>query len=315
MLRPFAILLWAAAALPAQNYLAANQREDGCWAAGESGGVAEADLQTHAWAVLAHLGDGSCSASGPAHEQVARAVRWVHAQMDDEGRIGLRTDPSWALDQAMATYALVEDVRLCGAPDHPHAAASRLAAHALTERLRRQRPAVGVEARLWSSFVVMGLDKMARAAGETDRAAPWSTTSHGLQAALDGLPAPDEPSSLRERAAAALFADPNLRASERAAVELPPLPSDATSEPVASFYGVLLRYRRGGAIWTETSHWLKVQVVQSQQAAPTAHENRGSWEPGGAFGERHGRIGVTAVNVLSLEMYYRFCQLSAVGGP
>ena len=93
-------------------------------------------------------------------------------------------------------------------------------------------------------------------------------------------------------------------------------PSDANRDPVYLYYATQVLYRFGGGDWKEWNEGLKSEeegirkggvrnlLVKSQLRKDGA--NLGSWEPGaGAFGTRYGRLGTTALTVLTLETYYR----------
>jgi tetratricopeptide (TPR) repeat protein len=110
-----------------------------------------ADVRVNVWMLLQFLADGSTLRTGPHRTEVRQLVRWLDTRRDAEGRVGLRAEPDWLLEQAMATYAFWE--LLFDAPDaktHERAIATL---DALVRELERARPAPDLEVQLWCRFV------------------------------------------------------------------------------------------------------------------------------------------------------------------
>ncbi|MCA8953476.1 MAG: hypothetical protein KDE27_28445, partial [Planctomycetes bacterium] len=81
---------------------------------------------------------------------------------------------------------------------------------------------------------------------------------------------------------------------------------DLAADPVVTFYRAAAAFKRGGAGWDAAQRDLKRLTLSQRQDG----ELRGSWDPAsGAFAEWGGRLGVSAVDVLVLEIYYRYCRL------
>jgi hypothetical protein len=76
------------------------------------------------------------------------------------------------------------------------------------------------------------------------------------------------------------------------------------------YYATQVMFHAGGDTWKKWYGTLYPMLIQSQQGAG---EYVGSWEPGGpipdAWGEFGGRLYVTTLNLLSLEVYYRHLPL------
>jgi hypothetical protein len=83
----------------------------------------------------------------------------------------------------------------------------------------------------------------------------------------------------------------------------------------SSYYwysATLCLFHLGGKRWEAWNHFLKLEVLPLQSLAP--HEE-GSWAPDpNLLGSMGGRIYTTAMNVLTLEIYYRYPPLYAYGG-
>ena len=90
---------------------------DGHYLARDDGEPSPADQRVSIWMLLARIADGSTLRSGPHRKEITQLVRWLDARRDDRGRVGLRADPEWRLEQAMATYAFWELLILVRTPD------------------------------------------------------------------------------------------------------------------------------------------------------------------------------------------------------
>jgi hypothetical protein len=69
------------------------------------------------------------------------------------------------------------------------------------------------------------------------------------------------------------------------------------------YYGTLAAFQIGGKLWKTWNPALKNALVPTQRRMGC--EN-GSWDPVGAWGAAGGRVYATAINVLTLEVYYRY---------
>lgn len=298
----------AAAQIPLQDMLG----EADHWSAAAHAFSADAELRVNALGVLAWLGDGSCSRSGPYRTAVRKVLVWLMAQQDEKGRFALRADPDWLLDHAMATYAVLENLRLTEYSLEKSWSPVLAAAAVLTAEVPRVRPAPDFELRLWATMVGRSLlaagtrlslreDRVELGTRVTDAAA-------ALQRVLAGIEAGDRTGqSPRERAAAVLLAD--LRGQ---VAELVPFPEQPMLDPLHAFYVAVAHWRRGPAECRSIQKAIEKHVVREQRSH-TDVEVSGTWDPVGAWGERHGRIGATAAATLILEIYYRYCRLEVAG--
>jgi len=76
------------------------------------------------------------------------------------------------------------------------------------------------------------------------------------------------------------------------------------------YYGSLALYQHHGPIWEEWNEQLREILVQSQSGEG---ENLGSWDPEGKWADRAGRVVITAMATLSLQVYYRYLPLLQSG--
>ncbi|MHC5039490.1 MAG: hypothetical protein ACYTHM_19480 [Planctomycetota bacterium] len=72
------------------------------------------------------------------------------------------------------------------------------------------------------------------------------------------------------------------------------------------YYGTLAMFQLGGSYWKAWEEPLKNAILPTQMR--TGCEN-GSWDPVGAWGTAGGRVYSTAINCLSLEIYYRYARV------
>jgi len=68
------------------------------------------------------------------------------------------------------------------------------------------------------------------------------------------------------------------------------------------YFGSEAMFRLGGTYWKKWNKSLKPALVHHQRIGG---DESGSWDPIGAFGQQGGRVFATAINVLTLETYYR----------
>ena len=303
-----------------QSFLDRTQRADGSWPVEQYGGEPDAVLRTNALLLLAHLGDGSTSRSGPRREPVRNSVRWLRRQQDESGRLLLRADPDWPLDHAIGTFALCEELRL----SRFHRGLGRdqvfAAVDALAASLAAARPGPSVEFVLWAELCVHSLRRAARefpAAGDVIRVVPGlHDAAERLAAALANV-VPAAASTPREQAAA-LLREAHAGRFAAAPDTLPPeWPADLLADPLASFYAAAALFCRGGPAWKLATEELKQQVVKAQRrdrtAGPDGEVLYGTWDPKGTFGAQNGRLGSTAVGILLLEVYYRYVCIAVLG--
>jgi len=73
-----------------------------------------------------------------------------------------------------------------------------------------------------------------------------------------------------------------------------------------TYYMTLICFQVGGDVWQKWNEKLKVMIPKIQCVGGA---NDGSWDPRGAFHEDWGRVGQTALSILSMEVYYRYQKL------
>jgi hypothetical protein len=74
----------------------------------------------------------------------------------------------------------------------------------------------------------------------------------------------------------------------------------------AWYYGTYAAFQIGGTTWKAWRGALGEAVVKSQR---TDGDASGSWDPVGPWGYVGGRVYATAMQTLTLEVYYRYAPL------
>jgi len=72
------------------------------------------------------------------------------------------------------------------------------------------------------------------------------------------------------------------------------------------YYATLAMFQMGGDYWRQWNKHMKAALVNHQRQSG---DEAGSWDPIGAWGFAGGRVYATAINTLSLEIYYRYARV------
>ena len=104
--------------------------------------------------------------------------------------------------------------------------------------------------------------------------------------------------------------DPKLIGGAGLLSNSPPVWGDNGGKSLIDFYywyyGTLAMYQMGGEYWTGWNDKMKTALVENQKRGGCED---GSWDPIDPWGRVGGRVYSTAVNVLSLEIYYRYSKV------
>ncbi|HYF48217.1 MAG TPA: hypothetical protein VEJ63_02355 [Planctomycetota bacterium] len=73
-----------------------------------------------------------------------------------------------------------------------------------------------------------------------------------------------------------------------------------------TYYMTLICFQVGGEVWQKWNERLKTALPKTQIIGGA---NDGSWDPRGTYHEDWGRVGQTALSILSMEVYYRYQKL------
>ncbi|MFP4058049.1 MAG: prenyltransferase/squalene oxidase repeat-containing protein [Candidatus Brocadiia bacterium] len=310
------------------EWLKRNQRPDGSWDCGALGGRPEFTLGVSGLSLLAFLGAGHHhEIEGPFQQTVDKAVAYLLASQGEDGRfpgrlyhqgictmalveaLGMSGDTSLELPSQRAVDAIVAAQQECGGWDYGFATGTGRGDTSVTGwqvMALKSAKRVGID---FPETVLPRarefLDEMTRAkdgaiAYDTKRL--WERDDYSLSAmTAAGLNAH-------------LFADAehderNIKKGVAFLLHYPPvLPrfADGNWRPPANMYlwyhAALALSRIGGHEWRFWNARLKRVLLELQ------NEHDGSWDPHGDRWARHGggKIYVTALAILSLEVYYRY---------
>ncbi len=102
--------------------------------------------------------------------------------------------------------------------------------------------------------------------------------------------------------------DSRLNQGAMIVASMPPMWNTGSGSSTVDYYywhfGTLAMFHVGGERWKEWNRCMKAAIVTHQHRKPGSA--RGSWDPIDARGAYGGRVYATAINVLTLEVYYRY---------
>lgn len=279
-----------------------SQDPSGCWhddaapAAGEFHLPAN-DLRPTAWMCLSLLADGSTGRSGPYRVPIRHGVRWLLRHQDGEGRIALGDTPGWLVDHTLGALVLAE----ASANRSLVRPAALRAAGFVDAHLERLRPAhVDRETLLWAALLGQTWQRLATE--NDDEAAVLGATLVREATARWPQTAP----TTRREQAAALAWKVAVRGDAMPASD--PVIADVLAhadDPLACFYVTLAAWLDGGPTWQRVSRRLTDLVAEPE---PPDHQ----WPAAPSVG---GVASTSAVNVLILTLYYRYCHLQLAAAP
>ncbi len=74
------------------------------------------------------------------------------------------------------------------------------------------------------------------------------------------------------------------------------------------YYGTLAMFQMGGDHWKRWNEAMKTAIIGSQKM-DKSNDQHGSWDPNDPWGPEGGRVYSTSVNVMCLEVYYRYARV------
>ncbi len=288
-------------------YPLSRQTEAGHWSPVDFGdnkppsGVAR-DLRVTSLVCLQFIAGGNPIRKGPQKKSLVRGIRWLRRQQDKSGRFGFHTEPDWILDHSLACYTMAE-VSL-NSPSKLLRKPTEDALRVIAKHFDRVKSAP-VELLLWSQLAADTSACVSRLEFKDDD--PESSQRlagvvKSVHLGIAGLLPNCVLATARERAAALwlrVLRDPKL-VDKQLAKDLKAALQDLTvldaSKPLQTLYLVNLAFLVGGKTWKRASRAVRNEILIKQYG-------RG-WEARGEFARTDGRIGVSAVNALTLAVYY-----------
>lgn len=306
----------------------------------QCGGIGSAahDVGLTGLALLAFLGAGETHVDGRFKNTVKDGLQYLMSAQDDEGCFGERIGHQWMYDHACAALAMAEAFGMTQAKPFRTPAQKGvnfvLKSQNPYSAWRYSSPPDGDNDTSVTGWMVMVL-KSAKLAGLTiddesfNSAMTWvdqmTNPSNGRTGYTDLGGAPSRISSL-----ASQF-PPEYSESMTAAGVLVRIfaGKDADDDEMIQkgadlmdsnrprwddlghidyyywYYGTLAMFQVGGPRWDRWNEAIKGAILDHQRVVESEDEF-GSWDPVDPWGSSGGRIYATAVNCLSMEVYYRY---------
>jgi hypothetical protein len=315
-------------------------------------GRQESDSAATGLVLLAFLGAGYTHQEGPYRTQVQRGLEWLLANQKENGDLwgyAQGTPDTWLYSHGIAAIALCEAYGMTRDPGlrqpAEQAIAFIVAAQHPTRGGWRYRPREGSDTSV-SGWQLMAL-KSAQMAGlpipssTLDLVSRWlelakAPGADGARYVYNPFPSEADPAFWREptmsMTAEAMLMRMYLgwnrdhpllqRGAEFLQANLPELgtPDRPTRDAYYWYYATQVMFQMAGAYWEAWNHKLRPYLETSQiQQGPLT----GSWDPvrpvPDRFAHDGGRLYVTAMHLLMLEVYYRhlplFKSLREEAGP
>ncbi len=302
------------------------------------GSAAEHTTGTTALALLAFLGAGHSPRTGIHRDVVRKGVAYLVSVQGPDGRIGPKIgDGAWMYGHAMGAMALAEAYGLAGQAPQLKVPAQKAAEFLMVA----QNPYLG-----WRYGVRPGDNDTSVTGWATF--ALWSAKACGLDVPPEGfqgvknwldkvtddsfyktgytqkgdngnrLPEAQKfmPSEAMTAIAVACRAfmggqktmtgDSKQKGGATLLRNMPPRwDPEATNDFYYWYFGTLAMFQMGGDYWRVWNSALKDALVKTQRRGG---DENGSWDPCDAWGVAGGRVYSTAMNAVSLEVYYRYAR-------
>jgi len=324
----------------ALRWLARHQEADGHWDAVkyESTGY-QPHMGCTGLALLAFLGAGYTHKSGQFSDNVNRAIKWILANQKKDGAIFFQEwgRPAGSYGHAIAGLALAEAYGM-SRDESLREPAQRAVQYSLATM---QQPYSG-----WRYFpkgqdddlladtsvtgwYVMQL-KSAKIAGLSVDGSGFQGASKFIDSVTDkggragysgpsaGTPAMTSVAMVARQFMGTPASDPLLVGGSNQLLTMLPKWQDATehNDFYYVYYGTLSMFQMGGDKWTKWNEAIKPLLVNNQCRGPlplsgAATDKDGSWDSYGHSGKLGGRVFMTAVGALTLEVYYRYLPMYA----
>jgi hypothetical protein len=279
------------------NWFVRSQAVDGSYA----GPDGNADVGATSLVALAFLGDGTTLHSGPEpfRATLTKAVNWLVGHQRDNGAFEA-AGPGSTRRLAQATYALVETAGLSNERGPVRAAADKAIAALFAARLADGGWSDGSPDAASDAVSTAWTTKVVASAGFFDFDLPVAAKE--LVAWFD-----QHEGTGTEQLAAELLVrylagqDPTTTPALTRAADVVSANADARS-PATAYWVSYALFQGGGEPWRKWQPRLKDAIITTQVTDPV---ERGSWDPVDGLG----RATTTALNVLTLEVYYRYSRL------
>jgi hypothetical protein len=304
-------------------------------------GEAMHDVGMTGLAMLAFLGDGNTTREGPYKEQVAKAIKWMKDQQDqDSGIFGEKLGHSFMYNHSIATLAMCEAYYFSRSPLLKRSAQDAINFISVSRNpyaaWRYSSPPTGdndTSVTGWCVFAMAsahegGLEIDAEgfvgakqwiedmtdpATGRTgyDTIGSQSSRVTGLN---DQYPADKGEAMTAVAILSRVFMGEDIskspivdKGADLMKARLPEWdPSGLYNDIYYWYYGSYALFQLGGPRWDAWNKAAKKALVDNQR-----HDGdlKGSWDPKDAWGHAGGRVYMSALAVLCLEVYFRYARV------
>ena len=304
-------------------------------------GLAPHDVGMTGLAMLAFLGDGHTTRDGLYREQVAKAVKWMKDQQDaDLGLFGERVGHSFMYDHTIASLAMCEAYYFSRNPLLRRSAQD--AVHFISRARnpygawRYDYPPTGESDTSVTGWAVFAMKSAEEGKLTVDPegyvgAAQWIDdvtdpatgrtgydTIGSASSRVTGLNDQYPTNKGEAMTAVAILSrvfmgqdvlrDPVVaKGADLLKSRLPEWDPDGLGNDIYYwYYGSYALFQLGGTRWEAWNKAAKKALVDNQR-----HDGdlKGSWDPKDAWGYAGGRVYMTALGVLCLEVYYRYARV------
>ncbi|MBK8177809.1 MAG: terpene cyclase/mutase family protein [Planctomycetes bacterium] len=304
-------------------------------------GEATHDVGVTGLALLAFLGEGSTTREGRYKEQVAKSVKWLKDQQDqDTGIFGEKTGHSWMYDHSIATLAMCEAYYFSKSPLLKRSAqdAINLISQARNPygAWRYNYPPTGesdTSVTGWCVFAMAsakdgglsidpeGFVGAAQFLEEMTDPATGRTGYDSIGSASSRVPGLNDqyPTDKGEAMTAVailsrVFMGQDVakmpvvdKGAELLKSHLPEWdPAGLGNDIYYWYYGSYAMFQLGGPRWEVWNRAAKKALLDSQRKDG---DLKGSWDPKDAWGHSGGRVYTTALGALCLEVYFRYARV------
>jgi hypothetical protein len=299
----------------------------------ENPGTGQYDVAVSSLALLAFLGHGNSHRVGYFKKTVSRGLDWLLSQQKPDGSLGERSAESWMYNHAIGTMALCEafamsrDYRL---REPAQRAVDYIRAGQNPGLGWKYEPQDGRNDTSVTGWMVLALkaakaarlnvdqslfegainwfDRATNTEGKTGYMRPGDNGSviRGVNDRFAKLPTMTGVAVLCRIFCGQSRRDPQITRGVDILMQNLPVWNKPNNDMVDMYYWYYATYAMfqfGGAKWDKWNQALHRAVIDTQRNGGCAD---GSWDPVGKWGMVGGRVYATAINALTMEIYYRY---------
>ncbi|MCI0339761.1 MAG: hypothetical protein L0216_01205 [Planctomycetales bacterium] len=284
-------------------------------------------------ALLAFLGAGNSMRAGPYKEVVKKGLKYLVSVQSPDGCLGPKTgDGHYMYNHLICTMALSEAYGLSGMTPQLKAPAQK----AVEFMMQAQNPYLGWRYGIRPGDNDTSMTGWAVLALKSAKLSELEVPPEGFQGAKNwfdkvtddsfyktgytqkgdnGARLPEAQKFAPSEAMTAVAVtsrvfmgepsdSPKLKGGATLLKNMPPKwDPESTNDFYYWYYGTLAMFQMGGDFWKVWNTAMKEALVKTQRRGG---DEDGSWDPSDAWGGAGGRVYSTAINILSLEIYYRY---------